>query len=249
MTQKTLKPRLFGIGDIHGQLPKLIALMDFINIQDDDTFVFLGDYIDRGAYSYEVVKYLIEFKTVFGHQSVFLMGNHEEMLLNSRQGFKTQRKDSKRLWLVNGAKQTLASYRANGFNKIPDDHIAFFEELRYFHETETAIFTHATPSEYIDIDHQPNINLIWSRPNRNHLENGYRHVSGKIIVCGHTPLGKQPIHLGGLIIADTGGFEETGYLSAVDVNNQVCYSMGSNLQGKKYRIKPQLFPNIFDEYS
>ena len=73
---------IFAIGDIHGCLDKLRALLDNIDADIDvetDTLVFLGDYIDRGRKSYEVVDYLIDVKTRY-RNCIFLKGNHEEML-------------------------------------------------------------------------------------------------------------------------------------------------------------------------
>ncbi|RLC16247.1 MAG: serine/threonine protein phosphatase, partial [Deltaproteobacteria bacterium] len=52
---------IFAIGDIHGCFDKLVSLMDKIDIDfDHDTLVFMGDYIDRGPSSFEVVEYLID---------------------------------------------------------------------------------------------------------------------------------------------------------------------------------------------
>ena len=72
--------RTYVIGDIHGCYDRLIALMDKINIDlDSETLVFLGDYIDRGPDSFEVVEYLIDLKKKYPH-IIFIKGNHEEML-------------------------------------------------------------------------------------------------------------------------------------------------------------------------
>ncbi len=57
--------RLIAIGDIHGRLTKLEDLVEQIGLKTDDTLVFLGDYIDRGAHSYEVVEYVIQLKKNF----------------------------------------------------------------------------------------------------------------------------------------------------------------------------------------
>ncbi len=72
--------KIFAVGDIHGCLDKLISLMAIIDIDlKKDTLVFIGDYIDRGPDSKEVVDYLID----LGQREdrvVFLKGNHELML-------------------------------------------------------------------------------------------------------------------------------------------------------------------------
>jgi serine/threonine protein phosphatase 1 len=51
--------KIYAIGDIHGQIGKLRGLMDKLYIEDEDLIVFVGDYIDRGHYSFEVIEYLI----------------------------------------------------------------------------------------------------------------------------------------------------------------------------------------------
>jgi len=72
--------KIFAIGDIHGCFDKLCALMDKIKIdRSKDTLLFLGDYIDRGPDSFDVIEYLIDLKKHF-QKIVFLKGNHEEML-------------------------------------------------------------------------------------------------------------------------------------------------------------------------
>ena len=55
-----MRNRLIAIGDIHGEYFKLASLLDKLDIKDNDEFVFLGDYIDRGLYSRKVINKLIE---------------------------------------------------------------------------------------------------------------------------------------------------------------------------------------------
>ena len=52
--------RLIAVGDIHGEINKLNSLLENLNLEKTDTIVFLGDYIDRGKHSKEVVELLIE---------------------------------------------------------------------------------------------------------------------------------------------------------------------------------------------
>ena len=67
----------YVIGDIHGCLRPLKRLLAMIAPQPGDEVIFIGDYIDRGPQSREVVEYLLTLKS----RCVFLMGNHERMLL------------------------------------------------------------------------------------------------------------------------------------------------------------------------
>jgi len=68
------------IGDIHGCFSKLQNIYAKIQniIEDEDIIIFLGDYIDRGSDSYNVIEFLISISDK--HNIVFLKGNHESML-------------------------------------------------------------------------------------------------------------------------------------------------------------------------
>ena len=66
----------YVIGDIHGQYHELLDLIK-LTIPNATEYVFLGDYIDRGKYSKEVVDYLIDLSKII--KCTFLMGNHEHM--------------------------------------------------------------------------------------------------------------------------------------------------------------------------
>jgi len=72
--------RLIAVGDIHGQFDMLRELMGKIKPSQNDLFVFIGDYIDRGDKSKEVLDFLIDFSLKYS--AVFLKGNHEDMLLD-----------------------------------------------------------------------------------------------------------------------------------------------------------------------
>ncbi|MDO9514947.1 MAG: metallophosphoesterase, partial [Syntrophales bacterium] len=73
--------KIFAIGDIHGCLSKLEALVPQINIDSrDDTLVFIGDYIDRGPNSRGVVDFVLDLKEKI-YTVICLKGNHEQMFL------------------------------------------------------------------------------------------------------------------------------------------------------------------------
>ncbi|MCZ7677803.1 MAG: metallophosphoesterase [Sandaracinaceae bacterium] len=74
--------RTFAIGDIHGELDQLRALIAKLPPLDgDDSLVFLGDYLDRGPRSEEVVRVVRAFARELGCQVVALRGNHEDAWL------------------------------------------------------------------------------------------------------------------------------------------------------------------------
>src|SRR5436190_4191878 len=98
-------PRIFAIGDIHGcalTLEKL--LLHELQINRHDEIYFLGDYIDRGPRSREVIDLILALqKENYGVRT--LRGNHEQLFIDSEKDF-TQFEN----WLGNGGRRTLESF-------------------------------------------------------------------------------------------------------------------------------------------
>jgi len=189
--------KIFAIGDIHGCYDRLTTLMGKIPIDGSrDTLVFIGDYIDRGPNSVEVVDYLIQLKNrVPG--TIFLKGNHEDMLdkfLNGADRFN---------YLLNGGQQTLDSYLTKSveseFSPIPPDHMEFYKSLRLFYETKEFIFVHAGLRPRVSLESQKTEDLLWIRGK--FVSSKYDF--GKRVIFGHTPL-KKPLVEANKIGIDTG---------------------------------------------
>ena len=203
--------RTLAIGDIHGCYAALLTLSEAAAFGPDDTLIFLGDYIDRGLESKEVVDWLIARGAEGG--CVFLRGNHEIMLLQAREDAR-QRMG----WLQVGGAETMTSYERamghGGWGAIPDTHWDFFErDLVALHETGTHIFAHAGLAHDRPLDKQPDNRLYWER------FGGLRpHLSGKTVVCGHTvQRGGDPVSVGHGVCLDTGVYLEGGWLTCLDV--------------------------------
>ena len=81
MAAKKKHGRLFAIGDIHGCPDELSALLKAIELDKSDTLIFVGDYVDRGPSAKDVIDILLEVKRNHS-DSVFLKGNHEDMMLS-----------------------------------------------------------------------------------------------------------------------------------------------------------------------
>jgi len=189
--------KIFAIGDIHGCYDRMLALMKKIPIDfKKDTLVFMGDYIDRGPQSVEVVDYLIELKKRIPG-IIFLKGNHEDMLekyLNGTDRF---------TYLLNGGQQTLDSYLSRsseaGSNPIPPEHMDFYKSLRLTYETEDYIFVHAGLRPKISLESQDKDDLLWIRDKFLYS----RYDFGKPVIFGHTPLG-EPLVQSNKVGIDTG---------------------------------------------
>jgi serine/threonine protein phosphatase 1 len=176
--------KIFAIGDVHGCNSKLADLMGKIEIDPaDDTLVFVGDYIDRGADSKDVVDFIIELRTTI-KKVVCLLGNHESMFLN----FYCQGREEM-LFLENGGRETLLSYGDTGlwFEKkvhIPESHLKFFNSLSLSYETDDYIFVHAGLRPGIPLEKQDLDDMLWIR--REFMDSSYNF--GKKVVFGHTPM-------------------------------------------------------------
>jgi serine/threonine protein phosphatase 1 len=170
----------YAIGDIHGSFGKLTALLRRClehSGGNECRFVFLGDYVDRGPQSREVVTLLMERQASAPKQYLCLMGNHEDMLANAA------RRGDELPWLTNGGASTLASYGVPRAEDIPADHLAWIERLPLFVCDEHRFYVHAGIMPGAPLDRQPREALLWIR--ERFLSDPRDH--GMFIVHGHTP--------------------------------------------------------------
>jgi len=216
IVEKRYMGKIFAIGDIHGCYDQLVALMKKIPIDfKRDTLVFMGDYIDRGTQSVEVVNFLIKLKKrVPG--IVFLKGNHEDMLEKYLDG------TDRFTYLLNGGQQTLDSYLSRaahtGTHPIPPEHMEFFKSLRLIYETGDYIFVHAGLRPKVSLESQDTEDLLWIRDK--FLST--RYDFGKPVIFGHTPLG-EPLVESNKVGIDTGAVYGNA-LTCVQLPDMVFFS-------------------------
>lgn len=170
-------PKTVVIGDIHGCLQAFDAILQAVDLQPDDTLVTVGDYVDRGPDSKGVIERLIQLRDQV--KLVPLLGNHEEMMLDSLDG-----KIPPYGWFNHGGVQTLDSYGFSGDPKvIPASHMEFLRGLATYHETETHFIVHANYEETLPLPEQPSDLLRWVKLTERMPG---PHISGKQAVVGHT---------------------------------------------------------------
>jgi serine/threonine protein phosphatase 1 len=205
--------RTIAIGDIHGCLPALEALLGAIQPGTDDTLVLLGDYVDRGPQSREVIERLMQLREHC--RLVPLLGNHDAMMLDVYDGQTQLYID----WLLFGGSATLESYGTLKPEDIPAEHIDFLRGCRLFFETERHFFIHGNYQAELPLDAQPRETLLWESLKAR--EPG-PHCSGKLAIVGHTSQKSGEIlDLGYLKCIDTRCYD-VGWLSAFDIeSNQV----------------------------
>ena len=202
-------PRTIAIGDIHGCIHALDSILHAIEPRRYDTIVCLGDFIDQGRDSRDVIDRLIALEKEC--RLVTILGNHEQMLLEALKSDSAL--DS---WFQAGGFATLNSYVFGaGIDIIPEDHLAFIRSCRTHFETQTHAFTHASYAADLPFDEQPDYLLRWSL-----LEPPYPspHLSGKQVIVGHTEQASgEPLDLGHLVCIDTACWRH-GWLTALEVN-------------------------------
>lgn len=184
----------------------MIALLNKLSSFYDRKFIFVGDYIDRGPSSKQVVDYLIEFQKDV--DCVFLRGNHEQMLLDAIN------RNEHRLWMMNGGRTTMKSY---GFSSksaasLPKEHEQFYRNTKLYYNTEKYFFVHAGVSPGKTIaqsleDEEEVQEFLWERSHLNAFETPWE----KTVVFGHTPR-PNPFIKDKMIGIDTGCvYDRVGY--------------------------------------
>ncbi len=140
---------IYAIGDIHGNRDALLRLLGRLGADpEQDLLVFMGDYINRGPDTQGVLDILVDVRSSHAH-TVFLMGNHEHLLLEyaARPEVETLRTLRKM-----GIEATLASYGATvrdlpGLAFLPEAHRSFLQSLSLSHTCGPYLFVHADPEE------------------------------------------------------------------------------------------------------
>lgn len=224
---------VYAIGDIHGRADALEGLIDII--KDDmglsarsapPLLIFLGDYVDRGPKSKDVVDIIIKLQTNPSFEVVVLKGNHEEAILRFM-----QEPDFGPVWADYGGLATLASYGINpplgrtdqaAWNSaseqlsqlMPKAHFDFYRRLDLMTTVGDYAFVHAGVRPGVPLSDQTERDLLWIRDD-------FLSATGKfekIIVHGHTPT-EDPQKTKSRIGIDTGAYA-TGVLTAVRLDDE-----------------------------
>ena len=214
-------PHLFAIGDMHGCAASLRHLLQIVPIQPGDCVVTLGDYVNRGPDSKGVMEQLLELQERC--QLVPLLGNHEQMLLAALES-----PDTEYSWCRMGGDATLQSYGIETVRELPERHLAFIRSCRLYHEAEQHLFVHARVDPFVPLDAQADSTLLWE-----HLNGApARHISGKTMICGHTPQADGlPRHWGAAICIDTGA-GTGGWITCLEITPRGYRYWQANEQGQ-----------------
>ncbi|MBE9034005.1 metallophosphoesterase family protein [aff. Roholtiella sp. LEGE 12411] len=216
-----ISPRRVVIGDVHGHYEGLMTLLEAIAPTSDDQIYFLGDLIDRGPNSSQVVNFVKQ------NNYPCLLGNHEQMLLSILTN-KSVSSPRMQAWLYSGGQATVASYNQA---TIPDEHLDWFKALPTYLDLGDFWLTHAGVDPSKSVAEQTADQLCWIRDEFHSIEKPY--FPDKQIIIGHTITftfpGVTPGKLAqgqGWLDIDTGAYHpKSGWLTGLDITNNLVYQV------------------------
>ncbi len=221
--------RILAISDIHGCHDEFCELLNKVKyIPNQDKLILLGDYVDRGYKSKDVIEMIMGLVNEYG--AVAIVGNHDQLLLD---WLLTDDYFAAHNYFANGGLQTLESYCGLNWNEDGLDidgakdfilthykhHVDFLNSLPYYHEDDKHIFVHAgIHSMYADWKETTPEEMIWIRDvffnNPTYLD--------KTVVFGHTPClhlhGVEDIWMGEDKIGIDGGCAYGFQLNCLEIN-------------------------------
>ncbi|MBD2138897.1 metallophosphoesterase [Anabaena sp. FACHB-1237] len=227
---REIRKRRIVIGDVHGHYDGLMLLLKEIALTSDDQVYFLGDLIDRGPKSSEVVNFVQE------NNYSCLLGNHEQMLLNVITNKNSTSADMQ-AWLYSGGQATITSYKSPN---IPQKHLDWFANLPAYLDLGDVWLSHAGVDPSLTVDQQTTEELCWIRDKFHRMKKPY--FPDKWIITGHTITFTLPGVIPGMLAQgqgwidiDTGAYHiRSGWLTGLDITNHLIYQ--ANVFSYKTRI-------------
>jgi serine/threonine protein phosphatase 1 len=230
------------IPDIHGCAKTLRALIeDLIKPSKHDWIYFLGDYIDRGPSSKEVIDYLMYLQAE-DYNIRLLLGNHEDYLVKSFQqeqalksvlGFR-QKNRTKKEWMFHGGRQTMESFQISDLREFPVEYLDWMKQLEYYIELDQFILVHAGLNFKIKDPFSDKDSMLWVRE----FDVDSKKINNKRIIHGHVPVSLEFIDL---------SIRNKSY-KFIDLDNG-CYMnkrdgfgnlMALELNSMEYKVQPNL---------
>ncbi|MDF3208357.1 MULTISPECIES: metallophosphoesterase [Mesorhizobium] len=198
--------KTYAIADLHGRFDLLQMAYDAISqhaLGIPGTIVHLGDYVDRGPQSREIIEWLMDDPALPpGWRRICLRGNHEDIMVECCANLELVG----RWWIPNGGGRTLISYGAKigdgaavAAALVPSSHLDWMKALPRMHIDEHRVFVHAGVDPFKPLDQQDDQDLGWKiYPDDDERGHGKRHV-----VHGHHQFEDGPILLKGRSDLDT----------------------------------------------
>ena len=225
--------RRIVIGDVHGHYDGLMTLLEALAPGSDDRVYFLGDLIDRGPKSAQVLEFVKE----SSYQT--LLGNHEQLMLDALPNGPVDLR-SWQAWLYSGGDATIASYRDTGM--MPYKHLEWMRSLPTHLDLGDIWLVHAGVDPKLPIHQQSIEQFCWIRQAFHNISKPY--FTNKLIITGHTITftfeGVMPGELvrgPGWLDIDTGAYHpKSGWLTGLDLSYRRVYQV--NVFNHQVRILP-----------
>lgn len=251
---------IFVISDIHGMYKQFEQLLTYWNPKDK--LILLGDLVDRGPQSFEVVKKVMSLKEAYGDQIIFCKGNHEDLLLEYIRFPQINRS----IYFQNGGRETMTSFLQDVPKEVKElnpieqafyvkeqftEELAFLENSKPYVIIGDVLFTHAGfESYYADFSESNEDDFLWIRDHYLQLN-----TTPYVNVFGHTPT--RQIHKGddiwvsedGKYIGIDGGCVFGGQLNALLITqegkivDQYCVDNGAAKRKEKMAAQEHYFLN------
>ena len=221
----------YVIGDIHGRLKALKQVLNKCKFDyKNDKLIVLGDIVDGGYNTYEVIEELLRIRNI-----VLILGNHDCFFLNHiKSGWKEE------IWIGQGGANTLRSYGAEveesgtwdersviktSEMNIPVTHQHFLNTGVFYYVEDNMIFIHAGINPKIPkLSSQSEFDLTWDRELINYARRGNKVQDYDKVFIGHSTTeningGLKPIRYKNLYCMDTGA-GWTGKLTIMDIDSE-----------------------------
>ncbi len=204
----------YVIADMHGRYDLFVKALQFI--EEDSpiggTLIILGDFIDRGPQSRQIIETLIKGPSSDRWQWIVIQGNHEDIMIQAIVDFRKLD-----WWIKNGGGETLISYGYQEGDlllpfKIPEEHIWWLASLPLYHQDEHRIYVHAGVPPRKSVEKTSKYILQWMFYSQYETSGNIKkfadkpHLSGKHIVHGHHQSDKHPLLLPHRTNLDAGAF-------------------------------------------
>lgn len=184
--------KTFALGDIHGELEHLLEALAYVSEtaaadrpEEPVLVVFLGDMVDRGKHSKQVLDVIRNGPPKAHHVWVPLLGNHDDMFLRAMRGDPLLWET----WMNHGGAETLQSFGLPGRDwteardRVDPVYKDWLGSLSLFAEDSKRIFVHAGLMPGVPLLEQSAFDMLWIR--KHFMEDP--HDFGKLVVHGHTP--------------------------------------------------------------
>ena len=221
------------IGDVHGHHDGMMSLLEHLSAGAADEVYFLGDLIDRGPKSAEVVEF------VKNSPYQCLMGNHEQLMMNALP-LKGQNPQGWQAWLYSGGHATITSYQESQI--IPREHLEWMRSLSTHLDLGDIWLVHAGIHPHLPLAQQTATEFCWIRGEFHHIPRPY--FTNKLIIIGHTITftfdGVDPgtlVQGPGWLGIDTGVYHaKSGWLTGLDITERKVYQV--NVFTHEFRTLP-----------